>query len=106
MAKTRKVTVTVPEDVAATLEKWRDTGRISSVSEYVTAQVQAGMARAAALRRIETVYGGEAGPARPPLEAINRARRLLELPELALDQAAAVSAEAWATEPGAAPGAA
>jgi Arc/MetJ-type ribon-helix-helix transcriptional regulator len=106
MAKTRKVTVTVPEDIAATLEQWRDAGRISSVSEYVTAQVQAGMQRAAMLRSIETVYGGAAGPARPPLAAINRSRRLLGLPELTPEQAEAVSAEAWATEPGAAPGAA
>ncbi len=104
--KTRKVTVTVPEDIAATLEKWRDTGRIKSVSQYITSQVQAGMDRATGLRAIESAYGGPDGPKRPPLNEINRARRLLELPPLTEAEADAISAEAWATAAGSHTGAA
>lgn len=100
MAKTRKVTVTVPEDIATTLEQWRETGRISSVSEYVTRQVQAGMDRAASLRAVETVHGGAAGPKRPPLEFINRGRALQGLAPLSEAEADAISAEAWSTAPG------
>ncbi|MFI9504130.1 hypothetical protein [Nocardia sp. NPDC052566] len=100
MAKTRKVTVTVPEDVAATLEQWRAAGRIKSVSEYVASQVQAGMDRATSLRMAETVHGGAAGPKRPPLDAINRGRALQGLPPLTEAEADAISAEAWATAPG------
>jgi len=96
MAKTRKITVTVPEDTAATLEQWREAGRISSVSEYVSTQIQAGMQRAATIRSIETVMGG-----RPELALINRARRTLGLPPMTEAEADAASAEAWATEPGA-----
>ncbi|QIS13660.1 hypothetical protein [Nocardia arthritidis] len=104
--KTRKVTVTIPEDVAATLEQWREDGRIKSVSEYVTNQLQAGMNRAASLRAVETVHGGTNGPKRPPLEFINRGRALQGLPPLTEAQADAISAQAWATEPGSRSGAA
>ncbi|MGW4774222.1 hypothetical protein ACWEO2_40040 [Nocardia sp. NPDC004278] len=97
--KTRKVTVTIPEDVASTLEQWREDGRIKSVSEYVTDQLQAGMDRAASLRAVETVHGGASGPKRPPLEFINRGRALQGLPPLTEDQADAISTQAWATAP-------
>jgi len=95
--KTRKVTVTVPEDMAATLEQWRDAGRIPSVSEYVTSQVKAGMDRAESLRRIETIIGGPDSPRRPDLEHINRVQALLGLPPLTEADADAVSAEVWGT---------
>ncbi|CAM2974801.1 hypothetical protein SKPI104516_12635 [Skermania piniformis] len=91
------MTVTVPEDIAATLEQWRDSGRIKSVSQYITSQILAGMNRAAALRTVESACGGADEPKRPPLDEINRARRLLELPPFTEAEAEAISAEAWAT---------
>uniref|UniRef100_UPI003F495937 hypothetical protein n=1 Tax=Nocardia suismassiliense TaxID=2077092 RepID=UPI003F495937 len=100
MANTRKVTVTIPESVAATLEQWRAAGQITSVSEYVTRQLQAGMDRAASLRAAESVHGGQSGPKRPPLEFINRGRQLQGLAPLTEAEAEAISAEAWATAPG------
>lgn len=106
MAKTRKVTVTVPEELVATLEQWREAGRIKSVSEYITSQVQAGMDRAASIRTVEAAYGGAAGPKRPPLEFINRGRKLQGLEPLTEAQADAISAAAWSTASGSHTGAA
>ncbi|WP_433716885.1 hypothetical protein ACQP2U_43720 (plasmid) [Nocardia sp. CA-084685] len=97
--KTRKITVSVPETVASTLEQWRADGRITSVSEYVSDQVQAGMDRDASLRAVETVHGGAAGPKRPPLEIINHGRALQGLTPLTEAQADTISAQAWATAP-------
>lgn len=95
--KTRKITITVPEEIAVTLEAWRESGAIASVSEYATRQLRVAMARAGAIRLSETVYGGAGGPKRPPLDAINAGRALQGLAPLTEQQADAVSAEAWAT---------
>ncbi|MGY2062386.1 hypothetical protein ACW9HQ_46535, partial [Nocardia gipuzkoensis] len=75
--RTRKVTVTVPEEVAATLDSWRDGGRIESVSAFVAESVQARLDRERSMAAIESVYGG-----RPPLDMVNHGRRLLGLPPL------------------------
>ncbi|RDI68630.1 hypothetical protein [Nocardia pseudobrasiliensis] len=39
--KTRNVTVSLPEDVAATLESWCESGRIASIGEYLSSRVRA-----------------------------------------------------------------
>ncbi|GAB2633017.1 hypothetical protein ACWDYH_33295 [Nocardia goodfellowii] len=80
--KTRKVTITLPEEIAATLDLWRARGQISSVSAYVADSVKARMDRAEldrveALAKVEEVIGGP-----PPLEMINRARAMQGLPPL------------------------
>lgn len=75
------MTVTVPEEMAATLESWREDGRIESVSQFVTESVQQRMDRAESLAAIERVYGG-----RPPLEMVNQGRAMLGLPPLTDDE--------------------
>ncbi|MBF6302298.1 hypothetical protein IU459_32865 [Nocardia amamiensis] len=85
--QTRKVTVTVPEEVAATLDNWRDGGTIESVSAFVAESIQAAVDRQKSLATIESVYGG-----RPPLEMINRGRELLGLPPLSSDEHPAAGA--------------
>lgn len=78
---TRKVTITVPEDVAATLDGWKADGRIESVSAFVAETVRARIDRAQSLAKIEEISGG-----RPPLELINRARAMQGLPPLPDDK--------------------
>ncbi|MBF6065443.1 hypothetical protein IU500_34490 [Nocardia terpenica] len=73
--KTRKVTVTVPTEVADTLDSWAKSGAIESVSGYVADAVQRRMNRAESLAKLEKALGG-----RPPLELINRARAARGLP--------------------------
>ncbi|MEV6428063.1 MULTISPECIES: hypothetical protein [unclassified Nocardia] len=85
--KTRKVTVTVPEEIAVTLDKWREGGRIESVSQFVAESVRQRMDRAQSVATIERVYGGK-----PPLEMINHGRALLGLPPLTEDEYAAGAA--------------
>ncbi|GAA5050263.1 ribbon-helix-helix domain-containing protein [Nocardia callitridis] len=75
--RTRKVTVTLPEDVVATLEAWRAEGRIESVSAFVSDSVRSRIGTAESLAKIEEVFGG-----RPPLDLINRARAAQGLPPL------------------------
>ncbi|MFI9504035.1 hypothetical protein [Nocardia sp. NPDC052566] len=74
---TRKVTITVPEEVAATLDQWKAAGRIESVSGFVAESVRARIDRAESLAKIEEITGG-----RPPLDLINRARAMQGLPPL------------------------
>ncbi|MEV0294454.1 hypothetical protein [Nocardia sp. NPDC050710] len=85
--RTRKVTITVPEEIADTLDQWRDGGRITSVSAFVSESVQARMDRERSLATIEAVYGG-----RPPLDMINHGRELLGLPPLPADERASGAA--------------
>ncbi|WP_330180756.1 ribbon-helix-helix domain-containing protein [Nocardia sp. NBC_01503] len=75
--RTRKITVTVPEEIAATLDDWRSKGRIESISAFVAESVKNRVDRAESLARIEQVFGG-----RPPLDLINRARAVQGLPPL------------------------
>ncbi|WP_194833343.1 ribbon-helix-helix domain-containing protein [Nocardia sp. XZ_19_369] len=80
--KTRKVTVTLPEELVATLESWRASGRIESVSAFVSEAVQGRISRAQSLAKLEQVLGG-----RPPLDLINRARAVQGLPPLSEEEA-------------------
>ncbi|WP_141717468.1 hypothetical protein [Nocardia altamirensis] len=80
--KTRKVTVTLPEDLVATLEAWRDSGRIESVAAFVAESVCARVGDAQSLAKLEEVFGG-----RPPLDLINRARAAQGLPPLSEEEA-------------------
>ncbi|MFI6865733.1 hypothetical protein [Nocardia sp. NPDC050406] len=75
--RTRRITVTMPEEIATTLDRWRSSGRIESVSAFVTESVRARVDRAESLARIEEVFGG-----RPPLDLINKARAVQGLPPL------------------------
>ncbi|WP_306361753.1 hypothetical protein [Nocardia sp. CC227C] len=75
--RTRKITVTMPEEIATTLDDWRRSGRIESVSAFVAESVKARVDRAQSLARIEEVFGG-----RPPLDLINKARAVQGLPPL------------------------
>ncbi|MEU7144253.1 ribbon-helix-helix domain-containing protein [Nocardia sp. NPDC046473] len=80
--KTRKVTVTLPEELLAMLETWRAGGHIESVSAFVSEAVQARINRAQSLAKLEQVLGG-----RPPLDLINRARAMQGLPPLSEEEA-------------------
>ncbi|MFD6163344.1 ribbon-helix-helix domain-containing protein [Nocardia sp. NPDC060256] len=80
--KTRKVTVTLPEELLAMLETWRAGGHIESVSAFVSEAVQARINRAQSLAKLEQVLGG-----RPPLDLINRARAVQGLPPLSEEEA-------------------
>ncbi len=79
--------LTVPEEVAVTLDTWRDGGTIESVSAFVAESIQAAVDRRKSLATIECVYGG-----RPPPEMINRGRELLGLPPLSSDEHPAAGA--------------
>ncbi len=80
--RTRKITVTMPEEIAATLDDWRSSGRIESISAFVAESVKARVDRAESLSRIEQIFGG-----RPPLDLINRARAVQGLPPLSEEDA-------------------
>ncbi|MEU4342002.1 ribbon-helix-helix domain-containing protein [Nocardia sp. NPDC023852] len=80
--RTRKVTVTLPEDIVAILERWRAAGNIDSVSAFVAASVRAGINQSESLAKLEEVFGG-----RPPLDLINRARAAQGLPPLSEEEA-------------------
>ncbi|PXX70936.1 ribbon-helix-helix CopG family protein [Nocardia tenerifensis] len=80
--KTRKVTVTLPEELLAMLENWRADGRIESVSAFVAEAVQARVDHTQSLAKLEQVLGG-----RPPLDLINRARAAQGLPPLSEEEA-------------------
>ncbi|MTL13844.1 hypothetical protein GL307_20405 [Nocardia seriolae] len=62
--RTRKITVTMPEDIAATLDDWRSTGRIASISSFVAESVKARVDRAESLARLENAprWPPTAGP--------------------------------------------
>ncbi|MFF0633061.1 hypothetical protein ACFYTS_11215 [Nocardia sp. NPDC004151] len=81
--RTRKITVTMPEDIAATLDDWRSSGRIASISAFVAESVKARVDRADSLARLENALGG-----RPPLDLINRARAVQGLPPISDDEEA------------------
>lgn len=77
MAKTRKVTVTVPEHVANTLSKWVESGDIDSVSAYVAESVQQRMNRDESLRKLAAVFDGP-----PPADLVADVLRKLGRPDL------------------------
>ncbi|GAB2442326.1 hypothetical protein ACWCW7_35405 [Nocardia tengchongensis] len=81
--RTRKITVTMPEEIAATLDDWRSSGRIASISAFVAESVKARVDRADSLARLENALGG-----RPPLDLINRARAVQGLPPLSDEEEA------------------
>ncbi|WP_405163961.1 ribbon-helix-helix domain-containing protein [Nocardia sp. NBC_01499] len=80
--RTRKVTVTLPEELVTTLERWRAEGRIESLSAFVSESVLARLNTAESLAKLEEVFGG-----RPPLDLINRARATQGLPPLSEEDA-------------------
>ncbi|NNH69034.1 hypothetical protein HLB23_03960 [Nocardia uniformis] len=67
--KTRKVTITVAEEVADRLTQWARDGEIDSVSRYVAEAVEQRMRSDEAIAVWENAIGG-----RPSVELINRAR--------------------------------
>jgi antitoxin ParD1/3/4 len=72
MAKTKKVTITVPSEVADALTEWADTGRIRSVSAFVAESVQQRMERETSLAKLKQAFG-----APPPTDLVDRVLRKL-----------------------------
>ncbi|QIS02708.1 hypothetical protein F5X71_10580 [Nocardia brasiliensis] len=75
--------MTVPEDVAATLDQWVQTGVIESVSQFVADTVTRRASRTESLTRWEKAIGG-----RPSAELIDRVRASHGLPPRIDDSAA------------------
>ena len=71
----RRVTVSLPEELAAAAERAVAAGDAKSVSAYVAGALQAQQARRQAFAALEKLYGG-----RPTDEALAEARRALGLP--------------------------
>jgi antitoxin ParD1/3/4 len=76
---TKRVTVSLPEEIAAEAEAAVEAGDAKSVSAYVAGALQAQQARRQAFAALEKLYGG-----RPSAEALAEARRVLGLPPRAL----------------------
>jgi Arc/MetJ-type ribon-helix-helix transcriptional regulator len=72
---TKRVTVSLPEEVAAQLERAVAAGDAKSVSAYVADALQAQQARRRAFTALETLYGGPPTP-----EALAEARTAMGLP--------------------------
>jgi len=81
--KTRTVKLTVPEEVAATLEHWTETGVIESPSQFVADAVARRSSREESLTRWEQAIGGH-----PLAELIDRVRASHGLPPRTNDSAA------------------
>lgn len=75
------MTISVPKDDVATLERWKASGRIDAVSSYVSAALRDRMARDVSLDAIEAAFGGVPAP-----ELVNRARGMQGLPPLVAEQ--------------------
>jgi Arc/MetJ-type ribon-helix-helix transcriptional regulator len=76
---TRRVTVSLPEEIAAEAERAVEAGDAKSVSAYVAVALQAQQARKRAFAALEKLYGGQPSP-----EALAEARRAMGLPPRAL----------------------
>ena len=72
---TKKLTISLPDELAAEAERAVSAGDAKSVSAYVAGALQAQEARRRAFGRLEQFYGG-----RPPEEALAEARRVMGLP--------------------------
>lgn len=81
--KTRTVKLTVPEEVAATLDRWMEAGVIESPSQFVADVVARRSSREESLGRWESATGG-----RPSAELIDQVRASHGLPPRANDPAA------------------
>jgi len=71
---TKRVTVSLPEEVAAEAERAVQAGDAKSLSAYVAVALQAQQARRRAFAALEKLYGG-----RPSPEALAEARRAMGL---------------------------
>jgi len=76
---TKKLTISLPDELAAEAERAVAAGDAKSVSAYVASALQAQEARRRAFGRLEQLYGG-----RPSPEALAEARRVMGLPPQAL----------------------
>jgi Arc/MetJ-type ribon-helix-helix transcriptional regulator len=76
---TRKLTISLPDELAEEAERAVATGDAKSVSAYVAGALQAQEARRRAFEQLEELYGG-----RPSEEALAEARRVMGLPPRAL----------------------
>ena len=72
---TKKLTISLPDELAAEAERAVAAGDAKSVSAYVAGALQAQEARRRAFGRLEQLYGG-----RPSEEALAEARRVMGLP--------------------------
>jgi antitoxin ParD1/3/4 len=72
---TKRVTISLPEEVAAEAERAVQAGDAKSVSAYVAGALQAQQVRRLAFAALERLYGGP-----PPPEALAEARRAMGLP--------------------------
>jgi antitoxin ParD1/3/4 len=71
----KRVTVSLPEEVAAEVERAVAAGDAKSISAYVAVALQAQQARNRAFAMLEKLYGGQPSP-----EALAEARRAMGLP--------------------------
>jgi antitoxin ParD1/3/4 len=83
---TERVTVSLPADVAAAARQAVESGGAPSVSAYVTAAVQARLARERGLAKLAKLFGGP-----PPDETLNAVRRDFGLPPRGTETAATAS---------------
>ncbi len=74
---TERVTVSLPAELLTEAKTAVRTGAAESLSAYVADALRERLAKARALAELEQVLGG-----RPPVEALNAARRNLGLPPL------------------------
>jgi Arc/MetJ-type ribon-helix-helix transcriptional regulator len=71
----KRITVSIPEELAAEAERAVAAGDAKSVSAYVAAALQAQQDRRQAFSALEKLYGG-----RPSEEALAEVRRAMGLP--------------------------
>lgn len=76
---TKKLTISLPDELAKEAERAVAAGDVKSVSAYVASALQAQEARRRAFGQLEDLYGG-----RPAEEALAEARRVMGLPPRAL----------------------
>ena len=76
---TRKLTISLPDQLAEEAERAVAAGDAKSVSAYVAGALQAQEARRRAFGQLEELYGG-----RPSAEALAEARRVMGLPPQSL----------------------
>ncbi len=67
----------MPAELADTLTRWAEDGRILSVSGYIAESVRARIGRDVSLARLEEVFG-----AKPPADALAKVLRRLGRPDL------------------------
>jgi Arc/MetJ-type ribon-helix-helix transcriptional regulator len=76
---TRKLSISLPDELAEEAERAVAAGDAETVSAYVASALEAAKARRRAFGQLEELYGG-----RPSEEALAEARRVMGLPPRAL----------------------